>query len=312
MKIKLSAVCLSVISVCAQNAQATDQQEQIHVLAQRGNGIVTQSEFQAHIDKLPVRLQPIILRDGKKLKNIINALLINAQLAADARQVGFENEQIVVDRMKLAADSELAAAWIDHYVESQPPGNYSQLAHEYYQVNKDSMMTLPMIDVSHILISKEGRSFEEAKVLADSLSLQLEDDPSKFDQFIMDYSEDPSVSANKGKFEFVKKGDMVKAFEKAAFALQENEISSPVKTSYGYHIIRLDAQIAPTMKSFDEVKTLLIDQQRQQHNDRIKQDYLGTLSSLDVSLTQEALDEMLRRQFGEDYVDAQPGEDETE
>ena len=312
MNTKSCVLCVSVLLMFSQALQATEIQEQNDILAQRGKGTVTQSEFQARVDKLPANIRKNALSDSKRLQDLINVLLINAQLAADARQAGFDTEQIVVERMKLAAEAELAVAWLEHYVKSQPSGDYEQLAHESYQLSRDKMISPAKINVSHILISNTERTDEQAKELADSLSSQLAEDPSKFDQFILEYSEDPSVSSNRGKFESVKKGDMVKPFEKAAFALQEGEISSPVKTSFGYHIIRLDTHIASTKMSFDEVKPSLIEQERKQHNDRLKRDYMGSLTSLDVSLTKEALDEMLRRQFGEDYVDSPEGSQKTE
>jgi len=312
MNVKSCVLCISVLLVFSQALQAADIQEQEDILAQRGKGTVTQSDFEARANKLPASVRKNVLSDSKRLQDLINALLINAQLAAEARQAGFDTEQIVIDRMKLAAEAELAAAWLEHYIVSQPPGDYEQLAYESYQLSQDEMLTPAKINVRHILISNNERSDEEAKELADSLIAQLADNPSKFDQFILGYSEDPSVSSNKGKYESVKKGDMVKPFEKAAFALQEGEISSPVKTSFGYHIIRLDTYIAPTQKSFDEVKQALIEQERKQHTDRLKRDYMGSLTSLNVTLTKEALDEMLRRQFGDNYADSPEGGQKTE
>ena len=312
MNIKSCVFCASVLLVFSQALQAVDIQEQEDILAQRGKGTVTQSEFEARANKLPASVRKNVLSDSKRLQGLINTLLINAQLAADARQAGFDTEQIVIDRMELAAEAELAAAWLEHYVVSQPPGDYEQLAYENYQLSQDKMLIPAKINVSHILISNNERSEEEAKELVDSLSAQLAENPSKFDQLILEYSEDPSVSSNKGKYESVNKGDMVKPFENAAFALQEGEISSPVKTSYGYHIIRLDTHIAATKKSFDEVKPWLTEQERKQHEDRLKQDYMGSLTSLNVNLTKEALDEMLRRQLGENYADSPEGGQKTE
>jgi len=95
---------------------------------------------------------------------------------------------------------------------------------------------------------------------------------------------------------------MVKAFEVTAFEMDEGEISEPVRTQYGYHIIRLDARMEPEQLSFDEVKSRLIERERKKHEERVRKNYIAELSSLDVKMTQEALEEMVRGQFGEEYI----------
>jgi parvulin-like peptidyl-prolyl isomerase len=242
----------------------------------------------------------------------VQALLLRAQLAADAREAGYDKQQIVIDRMKLAAQSELAEAWVEHYIEMQPEGDFEQLAREYYELNKQGMMSKPKIDVSHILVSNEDRTDDEAKALADSIVKKIAENPASFDELVMTYSDDPSSATNKGKFFKVKRGDMVKEFEEAAFASKDGEISEPVKTNYGYHVIRLDAHIESTQMAFEDVKQAIMARERKNHADRIKRDYLSSLSSLDVEMTKEALEEMVRRQYGDDTFDSPTDNDESE
>ena len=312
MKIKDFVLGMSFLLIFPQVLQAAEKPVRTDVLAQRGEGIVSQSSFEAQAERIPKSQRYRTLQNRQRLQDIINTLLINAQLAAEARKAGFDTEQIVVDRMKLAAESELARAWLDNYVASQPAGNYEQLALEYYQLNQDKLLSPQKIDFSHILVSRKDHTLDEAKELAASLSDQLTEQPSLFDQFITQYSEDPSATTNEGKFKSIQRGQLEKPFEEVAFALQKNEISSPVRTIHGYHIIRLDAHIAATKKPFEEVKPQLMERERKQHEDRIKQDYLGSLTSLDVSMTKEALDEMFRKQFGEDFSDSPNSVPETE
>lgn len=312
MKIGFILIAISLMFLLPYDLEAEEHQGHDDVLAQRGQGIVTQADFEARANKIPKGQRQRILRDRDYLQDIINGLLIDAQLAFDAREAGFDTEQTVIDRMTLAAESELAAAWLDHYVELQPEANLEQLAYEYYLVNQDSMMSPAMIDVSHILISTQERDAAEAEELADSLYEQLVEQPSRFDQFVLQYSEDPKAQSTKGRYTSVKKGDMVKPFEKAAFALQEGEISSPVRSNFGYHLIRLDTRIPPAKRSFDEVKTQLMERVRKQHEDRIKKDYLARLSGLNVSMTKEALDEAFRRQFGDEISESPDSVQKTE
>jgi peptidyl-prolyl cis-trans isomerase C len=284
-------------------AQASEPVTESEILAKRGKGLVTQATFTARAEKIPAKHRLGTLRDGNRLKDVINTLLLRSQLAADAREAGYDKGDVVMARMQLAAESELAEAWMQHYLEIQPEGDYEQIAREYYQLHQDEILSSPRIDVSHILIATKDRSEDEALELAESLSRQLVESPLEFDDMVTEYSDDPSASSNKGKFANVKKGDMVLEFESTAFALKANEISGPVKTTYGYHIIRLDAYIAPEIISFDIVKQQLIDTARQEHEQRISADYLGTLTSLDVEMSEESLEELVRRLFGEDFVD---------
>jgi len=274
-------------------------------LAKRGNGVVTQADFAARAAKIPADAKLATLRSGNRVRDLINTLLLRSQLASDARKAGYDQDPLVQDRMKLAAEAELAEAWAQHYVEMQPAGDYEELAKEYYLLHEDEILTSPKIDVSHILISTKDRSDDEALALAETVSEQLEKDPSKFDELVKIYSEDPSAKSNNGKFTNVKKGDMVAPFEQVAFALDVGQISGPVKTQYGYHLIRLDAKIAPEKLSFEQVKPQLVEMEQKKHDDRIMQDYIGRLTSLNIEMTEEALKKMVESQFGEDYAEPQ-------
>lgn len=303
---------LSSSLIVSNTLHAKETVEDTEILAQRGKGVVTQTAFTARADKIPADQRRATLRHTGRFRDLLNTLLLRAQLAVDAREAGYDTDPRVINRMKLAADAELGDAWMQHYIEMQPEGDYEQLAREYYQLNQESMLSSPSIDVSHILVTTKERSEEEAQELADSISRQLEQEPALFDQLVMEHSEDPSASANKGKFSKVKKGDMVARFEAAAFALQQGEISAPVKTEFGFHIIRLDAHHEPEKSSFDGVKQQLVERERKLHQERIRRDYLSSLTSIDVVMTEDALEEMVRRQFGEEYSDLPEDEAETE
>ena len=292
--------------------QANDAVDTSGILAQRGNGVVTQADFAARAEKIPENIRRPTLRDRNRVRDVINTLLTRAQLVSDAREAGFDKDPLIAKRMELAAEAELADAWAHHYVDISPAADYEQLAYEFFILNKDEIQTSPKIDVSHILISRENRTYEEAKLLADSVTEKIKTDPGLFDELIVEYSEDPSAASNNGKFYAVKKGDMVAAFEKSAFSLKVGEISEPVKTEYGYHIIRLDGRIEPKQMSFEQVKQKLINSERKKHEDRVMRDYLHSLTSQEVKMTEEALLEMVKDQFGEDYLDPQEGGQEKE
>jgi peptidyl-prolyl cis-trans isomerase C len=312
MKSLLTAILIISLLGLSQVASTDQSEAQLDILAKRGEGVVTQDEFNARAARIPDKYRLGIIRDRNRLKELLVAMLLNSQLAADAREAGFETDKLVIERMKLAAETELAAAWLQHHVASFPAADFEALAHDYYRLHKGEMLSLEKIDVTHILVSNKERSFEEALVLANSIHGQVIENPAAFSELVLKYSEDPSASSNMGSFKGVKRGDMVPPFENKAFSLKPGEISEPVKTQYGYHIIRLDAVIAPEQLPFEAVKQQLVDLERKAHEDRIKGDYISRLSSSKVEMTRENLKEMIRRQFGEEYVDPYTNNEELE
>ena len=76
----------------------------------------------------------------------------------------------------------------------------------------------------------------------------------KFEDLAKKYSEDPGSAKEGGSLGWIGKGRTVPEFEKAAFSLPKGEISDLVKSSYGFHIIRVDDKQDAHMKTLDEVK----------------------------------------------------------
>lgn len=279
-------------------AQQDQQQEQNlpdGVMATRGEGVVTRQIFDAKMHRIPQKDRAAVLRSTNRTQKIMADLLLTSQLKAAAEAAGFDEGDIQY-RMQLAAETELANAWLDHYVDSQPPADYQAMAYEYYLLNKDKIVTEPSIDVTHLLVSKENRTPEELVAQAQEFLDQVLADPSTFEDLITSRSEDPSASSNKGHFKGVKKGDMVKAFEDAAFALENpGDFSGLVKSNYGIHIIRLDKKTPSRVRSFEEVEDQLVAQQKKTHRDQVKYTYLTELGSKPWQVSEKELELMVER-----------------
>lgn len=111
---------------------------------------------------------------------------------------------------------------------------------EYYKTWK------PDITVSHILVGDEKTAKEvEAKLK----------DGAKFSDLAKQYSTDTATKENGGKLDAFGPGKMDPAFEKAAYALKKKgDISAPVKSQYGYHIIQMDEPASKTTFEKDKAK----------------------------------------------------------
>jgi parvulin-like peptidyl-prolyl isomerase len=116
---------------------------------------------------------------------------------------------------------------------------------DYYEQNKAQYGTPESRDVRHILVANKAK--------ADEIYAELQDG-GNFAQLAKEFSKDPGSAAQGGKLT-VAKGATVPEFDKLAFELDRNEISEPVKTQYGWHVIQALSAVKPAKTTpFDEVK----------------------------------------------------------
>lgn len=125
-----------------------------------------------------------------------------------------------------------------------------------YEEQKASFGTEERRKVSHILVPIESAG-EEAEKVALAEILQIRNRLAKGEDFATvakETSGDPISAQKGGDLGFIAKGALEENFVKAAFDLQQGEISEPVKTSFGYHLIKVTELIPASIKSFEEVK----------------------------------------------------------
>ena len=309
-KLKIAILALACAAAAESSlAQQTDGLDE--VFASRGKGQLTHREFDARMDRIPERDQAAFLRDGSRFERIVAELLLQKQLVVEAEAAGFHGDPMVQERVKLAAMTELATAWLDHRIATASDADLETMAKEEYLLTKDKLLTDETRDVSHILISTDERSEEEARLIADEVMSKLADQKHDWVQLVSEYSDDTASAANDGMYKAVKRGDMVPAFERAAFSMEPGEVSDPILTRYGFHIVHLEHINEPRQVSFEEIKTSLMEKKRVQHEKRVRIDYLTSFTSLETELTEEAVRTMLSRYVDDSLLsEVEPGDSE--
>jgi len=129
----------------------------------------------------------------------------------------------------------------------------------YFEKNISNYATPEQIRASHILVADQAT--------ADKLYNELENG-ADFATLAKEYSTDTGTKDKGGDLGWFSRGQMVQEFEDAAFALKNvGDISKPVKTQYGYHIIKLTGQKPAHTPTLDEVK------------DQVRNDYISEVSN---------------------------------
>lgn len=141
---------------------------------------------------------------------------------------------------------------------------------KYYEQNKAQFKKPETISAKHILVS----DIEEAN----SIKEELNNNSISFEEAAKKYSTCPSKEQGGELGEFGR-GMMVPEFEKAAFELEIGEISEPVKTQFGYHIILVESKNEAKEEEFDKVKDMIFNQMTQQAQQKKYIDMIMQLES---------------------------------
>lgn len=125
----------------------------------------------------------------------------------------------------------------------------------FYEQNLQRFSTPEERRASHILIAVNNEKTDaDAKKEADEIYKQLQADPSNFAQLAKSKSADPGSARQGGDLGFFQKGMMVPEFDNAVFSGKKGDLVAPVKTQFGYHIIKIVDVKAAQAKPLKEVR----------------------------------------------------------
>ena len=129
----------------------------------------------------------------------------------------------------------------------------------FYKQNQQQYQTPAQVRASHILLKLEGKDEKQVQALAEEIAKKAKAG-ADFAALAKQYSEDDSNASNGGDLDYFGRGRMVAEFEQAAFAMKAGEISNPVKTAFGYHIIKVVDNKPDTTRPVSEVRAEIEDQ----------------------------------------------------
>ena len=136
----------------------------------------------------------------------------------------------------------------------------------YYDNNLDRYTEEVDLRVSHILLRTQDRELAEVQEQAESIAAEARDG-ADFAELARRYSEDEGTRDAGGDLGRIARGQMVPEFEGAAFALEQDEISDPVTSMFGVHVIKATEKAGGTTQTLDEVRDGIVDLLQQESAD---------------------------------------------
>ena len=152
----------------------------------------------------------------------------------------------------------------------------------YYDENKSLFMVPEKREAKHILISLEGDTVEaEAAAMKTIAEIKVKIEAGEsFAELAKTYSQDPGSAKTGGDLGSFEQGMMVPEFDSVVFSMKVNEISEPVKTDFGFHLIKLTAIEAAQHQPLVEVRSEVIEQYQLQEAERQYFDLLEQVNTV--------------------------------
>ncbi|MEK1899256.1 peptidylprolyl isomerase [Hyphomicrobiales bacterium] len=278
---KLAALAFTAFVAFQAPAYADDA-----VVAKVGNLEIHQSELDLAVANLDPQLAQ--LPDDQKKVAALSAAIDVKLLAADATAEKLDQTDDFKKRMQYLTDRELHNAYFKkHVVDTVTDADVKAR----YDKEVAALPKQEEVHARHILVKTE----DEAKDVIKQL-----DAGKDFAELAKEKSTDPNKDDG-GDLGYFSRGRMVKEFEDAAFALEKGTYSkTPVKTDFGYHVIKVEDKRDAPPPAFEQVQ----DQVRQLV---MRDKYLALLNQAKASSKVEIMDETLRKGYEDANKQPEPG-----
>ncbi|MFH1027571.1 MAG: peptidylprolyl isomerase [Pseudomonadota bacterium] len=250
------------------------------VMAEVNGGAITTSDFERELKNLPEYLKAMAdTPQGRK--EMLDTMVIRELILQQASKDGIDKGPEIEEKLQDLKKRLIVEAFLKKKVETESNVSDEDLK-KFYEQNKDKFKTGEQIKASHILVKTE----KEAKDILAQIKAG-----GNFEELAKKSSVDSS-SAKGGDLGWFGKGSMVPAFEKAALALKEGQVSDVVKSDFGFHIIKLTgkrpAGIRPLEEVKDQIKGAIMPSRQQEVFQKIKEELKKTAK---VTIKEDVLNE---------------------
>ena len=257
-KFLLVPLLIVLASSCASAAESGDVADK--VLARVGSHDITESEALEFIK--PFGQQAAMLYASEQGRKMVIDDLISMRLyALDAEEKKLDQTPEFIENLETVRRTMLAQAAMHEIIKDIAVSDDE--VKKFYDENQKLFVQPERVSASHILVSDD----ETLAKVQDELK-----SGKSFDAVAKEFSIDPGSAAHGGDLGEFPRGVMVPEFEEAAFALKNpGDVSEPVKSQFGWHVIRLGAHMPESVMPFEQVKAHIEQEVREKKTQEILQ-----------------------------------------
>ena len=214
------------------------------ILARVNGEPITEEDIQDALEVFPPQLRAIVETHPELKKKLLEDLISQKLLVQQMKKEGVKEDAEIKRKVEKYREALLLQKFIK--------GKFANIkvtdkeAKAYYEAHKDEFTVPERVKVRHILVKDKKEAEKIRKELLKGAN---------FAELAKKYSIDKASAVKGGELGVLKRSDVIKEFGDAVFSLKKGQISEPIKTRFGYHIVQVEEKYPREVKPFSEVKS---------------------------------------------------------
>ena len=244
-------------SLCAVAALTPDA-----VLVEDKGVKVTALDFEGYLLRLPEHVRGEARAAYDRVATMVDAIYVGRATAKLARDIGLDKDPAVQARLLQVQEGVLTELYLQHYDKQFKMPDLEQRARELYKANPKAYAGAEMVHIQHILVGLVGRTKDMAHERAKQLRAEVAASKDAFTVLAKKHSDDPDMRRNSGDLGFNAPTAFEPQINAAIAKMKPGELSEPIETRHGYHLVKFVERRAAKPLEFETVRADLIRQER--------------------------------------------------
>jgi peptidylprolyl isomerase len=273
---------------------ASAQQE---VMATMGNQQVRAVELKRLIDALTPDARKRLATDLGALDRLVREELVRQTILTEARQQGWDKKPDVQLLMERAREQALLQAYVNSL--ARPAAGYpsEDEIKGFYEASKASVTVPAEYQLSQIFVaspeSEDKATAAAAQKKATEIAGRVQKSPGDFGKIAKESSEHKDSAANGGDLGWVPETQLIPEVRNAVARMTKGEVSAPIRSAGGWHIVRLADRKPSVVRPLSEVRDQIVTAMRLRKAQGVERSYIeGLLSKSNVQVNQGELQKL--------------------
>lgn len=243
-----------------------------------GSVRVDAGDIEGILQRVPVERHAEARASSERIAAFADNVFVARSLAAKARAAGLDKDPIIQRRLVQAQDALLADLYLQHVEKTATVPDLEPRARELYLGEPAKFTSPEQVHVQHILISLNGRTREMAQERAQKVHEEIKAGKEDFLALAARLSDDPDKKRNGGDMGYNSPSAFVEPVRNQIAAMSTvGEISPPVESHQGFHILRFVDRKTPRLAKFEDVKRAIIASEKERLSKKRQEDELAKI-----------------------------------